>query len=162
MKFFNNILNKILSSNDTSLALAYSPCYSYILGTLKSNLKVTLENYSASISKENSNYLHKLSLKGQDLLNRQISFTNLAMGISYNSTEQELDAKMNEFKKEIYNILHILSNNKLNVLTLDIYTIATDNEKFSFSFKINPLILPADNSKINNLDISKYITVTNL
>lgn len=162
MKFFNNILNKILSANDANLALSYSPCYAHILSKLKPNMKVNLENYSAKMSKENEKYINKLALNGEQLLNKQISSTNLTLGISYNSNENELDAKLNEFKKEIYNILKILSDFNLNVLSLDIYTIATNNEKFSFSFKINPLVLPNNSEKIFNLDLTKYISITNL
>lgn len=162
MKFFKNILNKILSANDPRMTIAYATCYSHILTILQKNVKVNIENYSAKISPEHEKTIAAF-LDSEDLLEKQISFTNLALGISYKSKEDSLEAKKKEFEKEIYKILTILAKNKLNVLSLDIYTIALDDkDKFSFTLKINPLILPKDTKKITNIDLSKFITVTNI
>ena len=161
MKFFNKILNKILSANDSKMTIAYATCYSHILTILQKNIKVNIENYSAKINPEHEKEVIAF-LDSDKLLEKEIAFTNLALGISYESKAKTLEEKKEEFEKEIYKILTVLSKNKLNVLSLDIYTIALENDKFSFSLKINPLILPSDTTKIKNIDLSKFISLTNI
>lgn len=161
MKFFKKIMNKILSANDPRMTIAYAACYSQILTTLQKNVKVNIENYSAKISPDHEKAIAAF-LDSEDLLEKQISFTNLALGISYKSKVESLEDKKKEFENEVYKILIILAKNKLNVLSLDIYTIALDEDKFSFTLKINPLILPKDTTKIQNIDLSKFITLTNI
>lgn len=161
MKIFKKMLNKILSANDTKMTIAYAACYSHILTTLQKNLKVNIENYSAKISPIHEKAIASF-LDSENLLEKQISFTNLALGISYKSQVESLEEKKDEFKKEIYKILSILAKNSLNVSSLEVYTIALDNDKFSFTLNIAPLILPKDVSKIPNIDLEKFITLTNI